>query len=279
MKLGVNCHQCLEQLVCQAAEIATSSPELRERAREEGIGILNRLFSYDRTAPEIANEIHRALRRVTDNSDPYRLMKDRELELSQCLFKEIRPRYGDDFRSCIELSALGNTIDFFKEPEKVSEDMRKPVAFAIDHIDEFEKKLGSARKVLYLADNAGECFFDLPLIEKMREMAQVIYVVKGSPVQNDITLEDLSKAGLMEKFGEVMTSGTDTVGVDFSSASEEFKTQFEQADLIFAKGMGHYETLSELPVYGKIIYCSMAKCQTIADSLKVTLNSYVAMLQ
>lgn len=279
MKLGVNCRQCLEQLVRQAAEIATSDPELRERARREGLSTLNKLFSYDSLAPEIANEIHRVLRRVTDNPDPYRRMKDREIEMSQRLFKEVRPHYGEDFRSCVEIATLGNTIDFFKEPDRVGEDMRERIAFTIDHIDEFERKLKSAKKVLYLADNAGECFFDLPLVEKMREVAQVIYVVKGSPVQNDITLEDLSKAGLMEKLGEVMTTGADTVGVDFSSTSEEFKAQFELADLVLAKGMGHYETLSELHIYGKIAYCFMAKCQTIADSMKVPLNSFIAMLR
>jgi len=279
MKLGVYCHQCLEKLVRQAAEIATSDPELQERAREEGLNTLNTLFSYDRTAPQIANEIHRVLRRVTSNPDPYRQMKDEELEMSQRLFNEVSPQYKDDFRSRIELAVLGNTIDFFKEPDKVSEDMRKPIAFTIDHIDDFERKLRSANKILYLADNAGECFFDLPLVEKMRESAQVIYVVKGSPVQNDMTLEDLSKSGLREKMGEVMTTGADTVGVDFSCTSEEFKTQFELADLVFVKGMGHYETFSELPIYGKIAYCFMTKCQTIADSLKVPLHSYIAMLQ
>lgn len=259
--------------------MATSDPELRERTREEGITTLNRLFSYERVSPDIANEIHRVLRRVANNPDPYRQMKDREIEMSRRLFEEVRPRYGDDLRSSIELAALGNTIDFFKEPDKISEDMRKPVTFTIDHIDEFERKLESAEKVLYLADNAGECYFDLPLIEKMRETAQVIYVVKGSPVQNDITLEDLSKAGLREKIGEVMTTGTDTVGVDFSSVSEEFKAHFESANLVLAKGMGHYETLSELPIYGKIAYCFMAKCQIIADSLKVPLYSFVTMIQ
>jgi len=265
--------------VRQAAEIATADEELRERAREEGLCTLNRLFSYERTAPEIANEIHRVLRGVTNNPDPYRQMKDREIAMSKHLFEEVRRCYGDDLRSCIELAALGNTIDFFKEPDKVSEDMRKPIAFTIDHVDKFERKLNSAKKVLYLADNAGECFFDLPLIEKMREVAQVTYVVKGFPVQNDITLEDLSKAGLMEKVGEVITTGTDTVGVDFCSVSEEFRTEFEQSGLIFAKGMGHYEMLSEQPIYGKIAYCFMTKCQTIADSLKVSLNSFIAMLQ
>ncbi|HJX69917.1 MAG TPA: ARMT1-like domain-containing protein [Dehalococcoidia bacterium] len=279
MKLSINCRQCLEKLVHQEAEIATTDPELRERAKEEGLSTLNKLFSYERVATDVATEIHRVLRRLTNNPDPYRQMKDKELEMSQRLFKEVRPYYGEDFRSCVKLSALGNTIDFFKELDKVSEEMKKPMEFAIDQVDEFERRLKGAKKVLYLADNAGECFFDLPLIEKMREGAQVIYVVKGSPVQNDITLEDLSRAGLIEEIGEVMTTGTDTVGVDFSFASEEFKSQFELADLVLAKGMGHYETLSEFPTYGKIAYCFMAKCQTIADWLKVPLNSYITLLQ
>jgi damage-control phosphatase, subfamily I len=279
MKSSVHCRPCLERLVHQAAEIATPDPELRERAREEGLSILSRLFSYEGLTTGVATEIHRAIRKLTHNPDPYRQMKDREIEMSRRLIKQIRPYYREDFRSCVKLSVLGNTIDFFKEPDRMSKEMIRPVEFAIDHIDEFESKLKEAKKVLYLADNAGECFFDLPLLKKMRETAQAIYVVKESPVQNDITLEDLSQAGLLEEIGEVMTIGADTVGVDFPSTSDEFKKQFELADLVLAKGMGHYETLTELPLYGKITYCFKAKCQPIADSLRVPLESCVAMCQ
>jgi uncharacterized protein with ATP-grasp and redox domains len=79
--------------------------------------------------------------------------------------------------------------------------------------------------------------------------------------------------------GKVMTTGVDEVGLHLPSCSDEFKAQFESADLIIAKGMGHYETMSELPIYGKFVYCLMAKCQPIANSLHVPLNSYVVMLQ
>jgi len=279
MKVSKSCRQCLERLACQAAESATSDPQLRAEAIKSGLNTLDRTFSYSKVATEIATEVHRVIKSLTQNPDPYREMKAKEIKMSQRLFEEVRPYYGEDLRSCVKLSTLGNTIDFFKEPDKVKEEMQKPIEFTIDHIDELEKKLRDAKKVLYLADNAGECFFDLPLINKIREKAHVIYVVKGSPVQDDITLEDLSKACLMEEIGEVITTGSDAVGIDFPSASEEFKAQFELADLVFAKGMGNYETLSELPVYGKIAYCLMAKCQPIADSLKVPLNSYVTMLQ
>ncbi len=278
MKLGANCRQCLDKLVHQVAEIATADLELRAEAIEVGLNILNGKFSYDSVAPNIATEIHRAIRELTGNTDPYRQMKDKELKMAQRLFKEVRGYYGNDFQSCVKLSALGNTIDFFKDHHKVSHEMREPMEFAIDNIEKIEEKLKRAKKVLYLADNTGECFFDLPLVKKIGETAAVIYVVKGSPIQNDITLEELSQAGLREEIGKVISIG-DTIGVDFSLASEEFKVQFEQADLVFAKGMGNYETLSELPVRGKIAYCLMAKCQPIADSLKVPLNSYAAMLQ
>jgi len=77
----------------------------------------------------------------------------------------------------------------------------------------------------------------------------------------------------------VITTGTATPGIIFSQASDEFKREFQSADLIFAKGMGYYESLSELPAQGKVFYCLMAKCQPVADSLKVPLNSYVALLR
>lgn len=62
-------------------------------------------------------------------------------------------------------------------------------------------------------------------------------------------------------------------------ASDEFEAAFEAADLVIAKGMGYWETLSELPAEGRVFYLLKAKCQTVADSLNVALNSYVAMLR
>ena len=122
-------------------------------------------------------------------------------------------------------------------------------------------------------------FFDLPLVKWMRQFTSVTYVVKGFPVQNDVTLDDLRQAGLEVDFGSIMTTGTATPGIILSLASDQFKREFELADLIFAKGMGYYESLSELKPEGKIFYCLKAKCQPVADSLSVPVNSFVAMLR
>ncbi len=99
------------------------------------------------------------------------------------------------------------------------------------------------------------------------------------PVQGDVTLEDIREAGLEGEFGRVMTTGVASPGIVFSLASAQFKQEFESADLIFAKGMGHYEALSKLSPEWKVFYCLKAKCQPVAESLGVPLNSYVAMLR
>jgi len=119
----------------------------------------------------------------------------------------------------------------------------------------------------------------MALVKWMKQFAQVIYVVKPSPVQDDLTLEDVRRSGLESEFGKVISTGIASPGIVFSLASAQFKREFESADLIFAKGMGHYEALSELPAEGKFFYCLKAKCQPVADSLGVPLNSYVAMLR
>jgi uncharacterized protein with ATP-grasp and redox domains len=163
--------------------------------------------------------------------------------------------------------------------EEVKSDLSQKVEFVIDDFHLLEAKLEYATKALYLADNAGEVFFDLPLLSYLRRFAYVPYVVKESPVQNDITPDDIKKAGIVDEVGEMMTTGTATPGIDFTMASEEFKQEFATADLVFAKGMGYYETLSELPAEGKVFYCLKAKCSPVASSLGVPLNSYVAMLR
>jgi len=106
------------------------------------------------------------IKEVTHNPDPYRVMKEKEMAIARELYPEIRLRYEDDFEGCLKLAAAANVIDFFREPGLIRQDMRKPVIFAVDDLERFEARLKSAGKVLYLADNAGEIYFDLPLVKK-----------------------------------------------------------------------------------------------------------------
>ena len=279
MKLASDCYKCLRRLICQAADLATDDASLKQRAIKEATKILDDEFSYSQVSIMIATKINKVVREMTHNPDPYRAIKEREMTIARELYPELRSRYKEDLRGCLKLAAAANVIDFFREPDSIKEDIRKPVNFALDDSEQLEARFKEGGKVLYLADNAGELYFDLPLVKCMRRFVNVVYVVKPSPVQDDLTLEDVKRSGLEGEFEKVISTGIASPGIVFSSASARFKREFESADLIFAKGMGHYEALSELPPEGRFFYCLKAKCKPVADSLGVPINSYVAMLQ
>jgi damage-control phosphatase, subfamily I len=279
MKATKECYPCLANLVRQAADLATEDYTLRVKAIDKGLKLLGREFSTDKTSIAVATLLHRVVREVTGNADPYSRMKEAEVAMAQSLRQEWQGNHGGSLSSRIILAVRGNNIDFFKNMKQIKEGLRMPVEFAIDHTPQLEIKLENAKGILYLADNAGEVFFDLPLVERLEDFATVTFVVKDSPVQNDITIDDLEMFGLADKLSRVITTGTDTPGVDMAIASEEFKAEFEAADLVLAKGMGYWETLSELPPEGKVFYLLKAKCKPVADSLGVALNSYVALLR
>ena len=294
MKLAPGCYECLRRLIRQAAELATDDVSLKQRAIDEATKTLDDDFSYSQVSLVIAARIHKIVREVTRNRDPYRTVKDREMTLASELYPELSLRATcpqrldrrersnlckDELQGCLRLAAAANALDFFKDLDSIKDHIREPVSFVIDDSEYLQAKLRNTSRVLYLADNAGELCFDLPLVKHLRQFARVTYAVKPSPVQNDLTLEDVRKSGLEAELGRVMSTGVASPGIVFSLASARFKREFESADLVFAKGMGHYEALSELSPQGRFFYCLKAKCQPVADSLRVPIDSYVAMLQ
>ncbi len=279
MKASEECYSCLGRLLHQAAELATDEPTLRRKAVEEGQKLLDREFSTAKTSIAVVALLHRLVRAVTGNIDPYRYVKQAEVAMSNDLVRCWKANEERDLRSCLLFAVRGNAIDFFKDLMTIEEDLARPVVFTIDKTIGVERKLKAAENVLYLADNAGEVLFDLPLVWRLQDFASVTYVVKESPIQDDITLADLDRFGLAKELPRVITTGTDTPGVDMAEASNEFKAEFETTDLVLAKGMGYWETLSELPAQGKVFYLLKAKCQPVANSLRVAVDSYVALLR
>lgn len=274
MKAGPECLECLQKLVRQTTELATSDPGVRSKIEREVTKILERL-SPNTVPPTLSNEFHPIIKELSGNPDPFRERKLREIEAAGLAFSKIRPK--GDLRSCVEIAAQGNAIDFFVDPESLDRELSGSPNFAIDDIAKLESKLEGARDILYLADNAAEVFFDLPLLTFLSGKARVGYAVKESPVQNDLALGDLQLTGLRLP-AEIIPSSA-TVGFYPDRASPQLRERFARADLVVAKGMGNYETLSELPQEGRFFYVFRAKCPPVARSLGVGLGDYVAMLR
>ena len=280
MRISAECHDCLSNMADQACTLATDDLALRKEARQKAEKILDRKLKPGVVSIQVATPMHDVIKLTTNNPDPYRSTKDIEINEARKLFELVKNSYTEGFVAYLRLAALGNAIDFFRPIKEVKREIRAlKLQFAIDDSALLESKVKQAKFILYLADNAGEVFFDMPLLNLMRRFARTVYVIKENPVQNDITIADIDKAGVGTEAGELMTTGTATPGVIFALASDEFKQAFAEADFIFAKGMGYYETLEELPAQGRIFFCLKAKCAPVARSLQVPPGSYVAKLQ
>ncbi|MFW6116799.1 MAG: damage-control phosphatase ARMT1 family protein [bacterium] len=279
MKAQPYCYDCLASLVHRAAMLATPDEAVRRKAVAAGLEALRAAFSPDRLTLVMAMEVHQVIRQVTGNPDPYLPVKQREMSITHQLQDEVRLGYADNFQGRLKVAAAANAMDFFRDLNLLRDDLTRQVEFFIDQSVVLQQSAKRATRILYLADNAGELHLDLPLLEWFRRCAEVPYVVKPAPIQNDATIEDVNRSGYADRFAPVITTGLACPGVVFEQASDDFRREFERADLVFAKGMGHWEGLSELQPEGKVFHCLMAKCQPVADSLGVPLNAYVACLR
>ncbi len=270
------CRACLERLVDLAVGLATPDADLQDQARRQALAIVAEHFQPQAVSAVIANRFHRAIQEITGNLDPFLPRKQAETAQLAALYERVAPSYDDDLDSLLRLAVMGNAIDFFRDEADVLQDIRSQAALAVSHLPRFQELLhGPPGLILYLADNAGEQFFDQPLVSHLRALGwQVLYVVKGGPIQNDVTRADLAASGLEEKLEPIADTGARTVGLVLSEASPEFLELYDKARIIVAKGMGHFETMSHHRD-PRLFFLLQAKCAPVAQALGVPPGSFV----
>lgn len=273
----------MKELIARTCRLSTENEELRRKSQEEALEILFHNFKPSSVPANISTIFHKKISVITGNSDPYKNQKKTEVSKSAALIKIAEKKFGEDLYSSICVSALGNSIDYFRNYEDVKKDISEDFSFAIDNILEtmsiIEGLKIKSSSLLFLSDNAGEFFFDMPLIKILGKMnLKVFFCIKDKPVQNDLCLSDFSSFINAEKPLKILLSGNSAVGVSLRSSSDEFKQVFKDAELIIAKGMGNYETLTEIKCEKPVLYLLKAKCEPVADSLGVKEGSFIAKL-
>jgi uncharacterized protein with ATP-grasp and redox domains len=222
--------------------------------------------------PAIGQQIHRLIRNLVGQDDPYRKIKSRFNNLALKLYPDLRKQIvnsNNRLETSVRLAIAGNIIDCGVNGSVNESDLNKAISesltadFDSRQLQSFQDTIEQAEEILYLADNAGEIVFDRLLIEQL-PCEKITVVVKGRPVINDATMEDAMAAGL-PRIVEVIDNGSDGPGTILESCSQTFRSRFEDADLIIAKGQGNYETLSD--VEKNIIFILKAKCPVIAKDL------------
>jgi hypothetical protein len=291
LKVEAECAACIVSRGAAEAKEATTNPALRFRAMSDLMRLLTKEFRPSAVPAELGTKRDRVIRRVTGNNDPYkrskRISNEKALKLLSYARKLVEEGYAqeDRFKRACLCAIVGNIIEFdipghkalFSSLKKNFREASKDLA--IDDINNAYELTKKARTVLYLTDNAGEIVFDTLLIEQLKNMGLTVTVaVKGVPVINDATLEDAEASGMSKVAERVITTGTDSVGLALKEVSAEFISAYDSVDIVFAKGMGYAETLTECKLKKPHFLLFRAKCTPVADFFGVAREKNVAKL-
>jgi uncharacterized protein with ATP-grasp and redox domains len=278
MKVEAECASCLLARAKAETYYATTNPALRFRAMKEVIRLLNREFRPSTVPADIGTKRDRLIKQLTGNDDPYKISKKMSNEKAVKLLPyarklvEIGYNQQERFKKACLCAVVGNILEFdipghsftFRTLTKSFREAAKDLV--VDNVDEAYELAKKAKAVLYLADNAGEIVFDMLLVEQLKNMGlKVTYVVKGGPVINDATLEDVNSSGMDKLADSILTTGTDAVGLLKKEVSPEFLRVYDKAELVFAKGMGYAETLTEYKLTKPHFLLFRTKCTPVAN--------------
>jgi hypothetical protein len=183
----------------------------------------------------------------------------------------------DPLLAAVKVAITGNIIDFGPKMDiNLEKDVEDVLSneLAINDVDKLQASLLGSKKVLYLADNAGETVFDRILIEELlKQDVAVTYAVKDAPILNDATFQDAEIAGV-PKIADVISIGVDCTGVLFRECSSKFLKEFETSRLVISKGQGNYESLNDIR-HKELFFLLKVKCPVIAEDVGVETGSAI----
>ena len=258
--------------------MATTNPALRFRAMAEIVKLLNREFRPTAVPADLGTKRDRLIKQLTSNGDPYKRSKKMSNEKAMKMLpharKVVEEGYSQQerFKKACLCAIVGNIMEFdipghnftFNTLTKSFREAAKDLV--VDDIDKAYELAKKAHSILYLADNAGEIVFDTLLVAQLKNMGlAVTYVVKGGAVINDATLDDVEFSGMNKLADNILTTGADAVGLLIKEVSPEFLKVYDAAELVFAKGMGYAETLTEYKLTKPHFLLFRTKCNPVAN--------------
>lgn len=249
MKTSLDCIPCLLRQTLDAARLVSPKPSIHEHILRDALRWAGEM-SLSQSPPAMAQRIHRRLREMTGVTDPYRETKDWQnrivMELIPALWAEVEAA-NDSLLMAARLAIAGNIIDVGSNENFTEVDVRQALKQALvepffGEELRFREAVAQAKSILYIADNAGEIVIDRLLVDQLLPR-EITFVVRGSPILNDVTMIDAITVGL-DQVVTVIDNGSDAPGTILTDCNKALRDRFSTVDLIIAKGQGNFETLS-----------------------------------
>lgn len=276
LKIQLDCMPCFLRQVLEAARMNTKDEDIQKEILIESTKIITRIDQY-KTAPEVARDIHKLVKKYIGIDDPYKELKRKCIETAEKIYPDMKHflhKQEDRLHWALKISSVGNVMDAAiygdkSIKENFVEEFDKD--FKICEIEKLKKHLKKAKTLLIIGDNAGETVFDRVLIEELLQL-DITYAVRSEPIINDTTVKEAHDSKLHHG-AKIIPTGCNAPGVIIDECSEEFKQIYNSADIIISKGQGNYETLSDES--RGIFFLLKAKCPVIAKNIGVEVNDYV----
>ena len=275
--------ECIHCLISKFSKInaENNNPELEMEYLQKFLKILSSA-KPEQSAPELVEEISKLHKDLFGISDSFSDLKKHFNNLLLSMEDEIKAnvkKSENRLKTAVKYAMMGNYIDFGAvdnvNEETLFEHINNAENIEInkEEFSIFENELSKAGKLVFLTDNCGEIVFDKILIETVKELypsLEIKVIVRGFPVLNDVTMEDVSEVGL-DKIVPVFDNGSQVAGTCLHKISQTARDIIDQADIIISKGQGNFETLrgAEKNIY----YIFMCKCELFAKRFKVPVFS------
>ncbi|MEE9612726.1 MAG: ARMT1-like domain-containing protein [Desulfatiglandales bacterium] len=288
MKVGSECIPCLFERAKFECDLVFDDEEAKVRALVEVMNSISPLINPDIIPAVLGTMRERLIRKIGNSYDPYHDLKVASDDAAFSLLPVADAFYkdsSDKTEALIRIAAAANTMEYGVMGHDFHHDKFASTFLSILNNDflydpQIGEALGAFDKVLYLTDNTGEVVFDDYVAKKLVEIGKDIVVApKSDPIINDATVKDIKRSGLFDGF-KMEPSGS-YVGIDLDEAHDAFKELLWEGDrLVIAKGMGHYETISEFEdkLRGRLIYVLQAKCEPVSRSIGVKKGTIVSRL-
>ena len=277
MKVYYECGACYLRQAKEALNLASDDDDLKLKIMEDVIKFLSQNFKKGVSSNATGSAMHKLIMDETGCCDPYNEKKHLGNEMAKDLLPQVKEilKKDDSLENYVKISIVGNILDFgaFGFDTDINSLLNDYLSkdLTINDVDSLDKALKNHDELLYLVDNTGEIVFDKLLLEKIKEDYDINITVaaKENPILNDACMEDALEVGL-DEFADLITIGTNTVGVVYNKLSDDFRDFFDKSDFIISKGMGNYEGLSELDFPNRdVFYLLCSKCKANALSLGV----------
>ncbi len=281
MKSYLDCYPCFLKQAIQAGELATDDVAIRWAILQKVTEAAS-AFKREDTPAIMGREIHRIVRELSNNPDPYKDVKrkynKKAMELIPFIEKEIS-QSENKLATAIKMTAIANIIDFgpfgihqvnFQQfiDDKLTCDLKGDIS-----VEQFSKPLKEAESILYVADNCGEIIIDAYFINNFLSDKTVYLSLRGSVVLNDATIDDVANLSFGENV-EIIDNGDDAPGVILEYSKSEFLEIYNKVDLVVLKGQGNYEGIG-VPDRRNVYSVLTAKCPVIATNIGCNVNDLV----